>query len=77
MLEDEEAGRERVLGIRSKAVSRKSMALLMCERVVYVLLIGFCFDRGVQKITSDYLNVGTQFYEINCSQKQRMFNIDM
>ena len=59
LLENEEAGRERALGRRSKAVRRKYMTLFMCEKFVYVLLLGFCFDR-LKKITSDYKNVGSQ-----------------
>lgn len=52
LLEDVEAVRERALGRRSKAIKRKSMTLFICEKFVYVLLLGFCFD-GLRKITSD------------------------
>ena len=69
LMEDEEAVRERALGRRSKAIRRKSMTLFICEKFVYVLLIGFCFDRS-RKIT----NVGSQHHEISCGERQRMFN---
>lgn len=74
LLEDEEAGRERTLGRSSKAVRRKYMTLFICEKFVCVLLLGFCFGRW-KKITSDYKDLGSQDYEVNCGQKQRMFNL--
>ena len=76
VLEDENADTERALGRTSNAVKRMSMALFICEIVVYVVVLGFCFERS-KKILRHDCNVGSQCHETNFSRKQRTFNINL
>lgn len=49
VLDGEEVDAEIALGRTSKAVRRMSMALFICEILVYVLVLEFSFERGVRR----------------------------
>ena len=77
VLVGEEACRERAPGRRSKVVRRRSMALFFCEIFVCVLLLGFCFDRKIGRISNCDVKIRAQYCEINCSPKQRLFEVSL